>query len=83
MTITLDGTNITYDDNSVQNTAAVINGQNLASGNGTLFADRNGNNLRFKRLAISGNFSVSSTGTTINLTYTGTTSSGGGGGAIK
>ena len=85
MAVTLDGSNVTYSDSTVQNTAAVITGQNLSTGNGAMFADKSGANLRFKRLAISGTFSVANTGTTITLTYTGGSGGSGGGdpGAVK
>ena len=75
MTTKISNSGITYNDATVQNTAAVITGQNMATGNGALFSDKTGANLRFKRLAITGNFSVTQTGTTIDLVYTGTTPS--------
>ena len=70
MTVSINATAITFNDDTSQNTAGISNVVSLASGNGVVTVGANTTHLRFKRLSAGGNTAISSNSSTVIFTYT-------------
>jgi hypothetical protein len=71
MTVSINATAIIFNDSTSQNTVAIANVTNLASGNGAIADGANTSYLRFKRLNMSSSTgSISANASTVLYSYT-------------